>query len=542
MKFGEIDLSEAEGAILAHSVRLADGVFKKGRALTAADVAALKAAGKEVVIAARLEPGDVGEDVAADLLARSAVGEGTTNAAPFTGRANIYSDRDGLVVVDEARVNALNALSESITIATVQSFEQVATRQMLATVKIIPFAVPEVALNEALEICSDGGPLVSVAAFCGAKAGLILTRLSQTKDKIIEKSRRSMAQRLEQLGSSLGEVVECDHTIESVSAAVQDLAGQGCAPILLFGASAIVDRGDIIPAGLVKAGGEVVHLGMPVDPGNLMMLGKLGETRVIGVPSCARSPKLNGFDWVLQRTLAGIDVSGADVAAMGAGGLLKEIPSRPSPRERAGSSEAPMAARISGVVLAAGQSRRMGSENKLLAGVGSKPMVRHVVENVQASKVGEVIVVLGHEADDVRAALVDLDVRFVENPDFAEGLSTSLNAGISALAGDVDGVIVCLGDMPLVGPDHINRLISAFDPEEGRGICVPVLDGKRGNPVLWSARYFPEFTAVRGDVGARHLLGQFSEDVCEVELGDRAIMMDVDTPEALASLATDELL
>ncbi len=531
MKFGTIPLSDAEGAVLAHSVRHQAGVFKKGRVLSGNDIDVLRGAGIEGVTAARLGDGDVGEDAASSALARAAAGENASAAEPFTGRANLFSSAHGLAVVDEARVNAVNLLHESLTIATVPGFHPVEPRQMLATVKVIPFAAHADVLAQALDICGEGG-LIAVAPFAARRVGLVLTELPQTKEAILEKTVQSMTLRLEQLGSTLDHVVRCPHDPKSVAAAVLELASKGCAPILMFGASAIVDRGDVIPDALTLAGGEVVHLGMPVDPGNLLMLGELGGTSVIGVPSCARSPKINGFDWVLQRVLANLDVTPKDIMMMGAGGLLKEIASRPTPRGQR-LPDGPKAPEIAGLVLAAGQSRRMGSTNKLLAEIDSKPMVRHVVETVLASKAAPVVVVTGHESARVRASLEGLNVEFAENPDYADGLSGSLASGISALPGEVDGVIVCLGDMPLVGAIHINKLISAFDLEEGRTICVPMSRGKRGNPVLWGAGYFDEMSGVKGDVGAKHLMGQYAEAVCEVELGDAAVLIDIDTPDAL---------
>jgi molybdenum cofactor cytidylyltransferase len=138
------------------------------------------------------------------------------------------------------------------------------------------------------------------------------------------------------LGSRLFAVETVAHTETDVAAAILRLKQQGAAPIIVFAASAIVDRGDVVPAALTQAGGEVVRLGMPVDPGNLILLGRIGSIDVIGAPSCAASPKLNGFDWVLQRRLAGIEVGTAEIAAMGLGGLLMEIPTRPQPREEDG--------------------------------------------------------------------------------------------------------------------------------------------------------------------------------------------------------------
>ena len=156
------------------------------------------------------------------------------------------------------------------------------------------------------------------------------------------------------------------------------------------------------PAGIVAAGGAVSHFGMPVDPGNLLLLGSLHGEPVVGLPSCARSPKVNGFDFVLQRLFAGLAVTGKDVMRMGVGGLLQEIPNRPQPRDV---ENAPLRApRIAALVLAAGLSSRMGS-NKLLEGWRGHPLLRWTVEAALASDARPVIVVTGNEAPKIEAAL-----------------------------------------------------------------------------------------------------------------------------------------
>ncbi|HVY42338.1 MAG TPA: NTP transferase domain-containing protein, partial [Hyphomicrobiaceae bacterium] len=294
--------------------------------------------------------------------------------------------------------------------------------------------------------------------------------------------------------------------------------------------------GDVIPAGLVAAGGRIVRLGMPVDPGNLMLLGRLGDTDVIGAPSCAASPKLNGFDWVLERRLAGIDVRSEDVAAMGLGGLLKEIATRPQPREAEVTVEQRRAPRIAALILAAGRSTRYGGANKLLQSLDGMPIVRRVALAALGSQARPVIVVTGHQADNVASCLAGLDVRLVPNADYAEGLSTSLRAGLAALPADIDGAVICLGDMPRIEAGHIDRLIAAFAPKEGRSIAVPVHEGKRGNPVLFGRDLFAEMMEAEGDIGAKHLIGRYAEEVAEVDLGTNAIFIDVDTPDALARL------
>ena len=193
-----------------------------------------------------------------------------------------------------------------------------------------------------------------------------------------------------------------------------------------------------------------------------------------------------------------------------------------------------MAADLTGiavVVLAAGRSTRMGA-NKLLQDLDGFPLVRHAVQSAAASGLEPVVVVTGHEEPSVRAALHGLDVTFVSNPAYAEGLSTSLRAGIAALPETSDAAVVMLGDMPQVSAPLIQRLIAAYNPLEGSSIVVPTVDGKRGNPVLFDRRYFAEILALEGDVGARHLIGAHDDQVAELSVDDAAVFTDVDTPEA----------
>jgi molybdenum cofactor cytidylyltransferase len=543
MIFGDTLLDEAESAILAHSLRLEVRALKKGRVLNADDIAILRDAGYESVVAARIEDDDIGEDAAANRLAAAVAGDGTTVSAAFTGRANIYAEAAGIVLYNPARLDAFNMVDEAITLALVPSFQAVEPGQMIGTLKIISFAVQgdRVLLTE--EIGRRESPMVSLQTYQPTKVGLVQSRLPGTKESVLDSTFEVTRARLHPMGSEIRHQARCDHRTDSLVKAIDETLHQDVDLLLVSGASAVVDRRDVVPAAIEKAGGVIEHFGMPVDPGNLMLVGRIGQVPVIGLPGCARSPKLNGFDWVLQRMIAGLPVGRAELGRMGPGGLLKEIPSRPMPRSRrrdgedAGPAMAPARApRIAAIVLAAGQSRRMGAENKLLAEIDGKPMVRHVAEAIAASKAVATTVVLGHQADTVRAALADLDPAFALNPDYAGGLSTSLKTGIAALPDDVDGAIVCLGDMPKITAGVIDRMIAAFDPLEGRAIVVPTRRGKRGNPVLFASRYFEEMSTVSGDVGARHLIGNHEDVSVELEIEDEAVLIDVDTPEALAKI------
>jgi molybdenum cofactor cytidylyltransferase len=538
MKFGRIDIDQAEGAILAHSLQAKGGILKKGRVLSAADIDALRAAGHESVVAARLGEDDVPEDDAAAVVARAIAGTCVRVAEPFTGRCNLYAEVAGIVTIDACVLTRINRIDEALTIATVMPFDRVTAGQMLATVKVIPFAAPEPTVAKAVALAEGG--LVSVAPFKAKRVGLVLTTLPNTKASVLAKRERVMADRLAALGSELTSVLRVAHDPEAVRGGIEALKGAGLDPILVFAASAIVDRNDVIPAAVAAAGGQILHLGMPVDPGNLLMLGRIGRTDVVGVPSCAGSPKLNGFDWVLERRLAGLSVGREEIAGMGVGGLLKEIATRPQPRDLEDDS-ARREKRIGIIVLAAGRSSRMGTRNKLTEEIDGKPIVHRVVQAALESRARPIVVVTGHQADDVKSRLNGLDVKVVHNPDYAEGMSTSLRAGISALPKGLDGAIVALGDMPEVQAAHLDRLIAAFEPKEGRSIVVPVFHGRRGNPVLWGAEHFPAMMAVEGDVGARQVLAENAESIVEVDLKSNAVLIDVDTPEALAAVRQGRL-
>ena len=542
MIFGPTRLEEARGAILAHTMRLGPGkVLKKGTVLDQAMLATIAAAGYREVIAARLEPGDVPEDEAADRLANALMGPLLSRSRAATGRVNLFAETTGLLTVNTEAVNRLNALDESLTIATLAAFTPVGTKEMVATIKIIPFSAPGPVLGVAELIArqTGGPPPIALHPFRPLKVGLVLTELPGIKESVMEGAVEATRHRVEALCGTLLPHERVRHETSAISDALVRLRRQGAQVLLIAGASAVVDRRDVGPAAIVRAGGAIEHFGMPVDPGNLICLGRIEEIPAMVLPGCAKSPKLNGIDWVLQRLFAGLAVTPRDVMAMGVGGLLKEIEVRPLPRAEAPSVPSPAQAprkgrQVAALVLAAGRSRRMAPLNKLLvADDKGVPMVARVVDNVLASHARPVVVVTGYEHERVEAALSGKPVIFVHAPDYAEGLSASLKAGLSAVPAEAEGVVICLGDMPLVAGPMIDRMIATFDPEEGRAIVQPTFRGKQGNPMLWAREFLPEMMTITGDVGARHLAGKHADRVAEVEMADDAVLRDFDTTDAL---------
>ena len=537
MKFGPASPADAIGGVTVHTLRQGPLVLKKGTTIGPEEVEALTRAGVKEVVVVRLEDGDVSEDVAAASIAQAVAGEGISVERAFTGRANLFAAAAGVLVVDRAAVDRINGVDEAITFATLAAYKPVVEGEMVATVKLIPFGV-EAKLRDAAVAATAGGAL-RIAPYTVKRVGIISTLLPGLAPKVIEKTLRVTADRLAPAGATIMAERRVPHDEKVLAAAIKELLGLGAELVIVFGASAIADRRDVIPAAVTGIGGAIEHFGMPVDPGNLLLIANAGGIPILGAPGCARSPVENGFDWVLTRLLAGLKVTRGELTVMGVGGLLMEIVTRPQPRTN---FETDGNRNVAAIILAAGRSTRMGGPNKLLADLGGKPLVRTVTEQALASKAQSVIVVTGHQAEQVEKALHGLKVKFVRNPDFAEGLASSVKAGIAAVADNADGAVICLGDMPLISSNLIDRLIEAFAPDRGHLIAVPVSDNKRGNPVLWSRRFFNELMTLNGDIGARHLIARHSEAVAEVPVEGFGAFLDIDTPQTLEAARRGEAL
>lgn len=329
MRFGPVPLAEAEGAILAHSVALPEGRLRKGCILGPQEIATLRTTGRTEVIVARLGPDDLHEDAAALAVAQALVpypaAANLTLRVVGTGRVNLYADAIGVAEVLADRVDALNAVDPMITLATIPRWQRVRQGEMVATVKVIAYGVPGAAVTSA---CAAGAGALRLHPATMRQAALIQT---VTDEDDGETGHRAIEHRLTDLGVRMLPKYVVPHREADLSAAIVEIRDADL--ILILTASATSDPHDVAPEAVRLAGGRVDRFGMPVDPGNLLFLGDFLGTPVIGLPGCAKSPALNGADWVMERLICGVPVTGADIAGMGVGGLLKEIPTRGRPRE-----------------------------------------------------------------------------------------------------------------------------------------------------------------------------------------------------------------
>ncbi len=534
VRFGEVDTADAAGALLAHSMRTADGRIPKGTRLARGHLDGLLAAGHRRVFVATPEEGDVGEDDAAAAIAAALCGPDVRASGAVDGRANVFAARAGLFRVDGARVAGLNRVSPAVALATLADREHVDRGRLVATLKVVPFAVG----SDVVGRCQAVGEALSVAPYRPSRVALVQTRLPSVREAVLDKTRRVTEARLARCRASLVREERCDHSAGALAAALGVALGDSPDIVLVAAASAVCDERDVVPLAILANGGEVRRVGMPVDPGNLLVLGRAGKAAVLGLPGCARSPKPGGFDWVLRRLCAGECVTSEDVAAMGVGGLLEETHERASPRAGAArDGRGPAAAAL----LAAGLSSRMGS-NKLLEEWRGKPLLRHSAEAlaaaVQDGTLSAAVVVTGRDRERVEALVSDLGLGLVHNEGYAAGMGGSIARGIGALPAGTAAAFVCLGDMPLVSPAILGALAAALSPADGKDIAVACCGGKRGHPVLFGARHFPALQALGGDSGARGVLADNAGAVAEVDVG-RAAVVDLDDAAAFGREPAD---
>jgi molybdenum cofactor cytidylyltransferase len=554
MIFGSVPLHEAQGAILAHSVSHAGGRMSKGTILSADDLRTLAGAGLAEVVVARLQPGDLGEDAAAEQLAACLGGLSLRLSPASTGRVNIHATRNGLFRAYGALIDRFNRIDPAMTLACLADRAPVTAGDMVATVKIIPLAVAGGKVEAAKAVLAEG-EAVSVAPYRPFAVTLIQTELPVLKASVLDKTANLLSRRLSPSGSVIIREQRVPHRAEAVATALRqalDQPEEGVPRmVILFGASAVCDGEDVLPQAMRLAGATVEQVGLPVDPGNLLVLGYHGDIALIGAPGCARSPKENGFDWVLNRILSGERPRANDLTGLGLGGLLMEIPSRPQPRELATTKGRALV--IGGLLLAAGRASRMGEAgHKLLADFDGVPLVRRVAERALAAAghpdaegaqnteaadrpSAPLVAVVGHRAAEVSQSLYGLALTLVENTDYASGMASSIKAGLSApVLSEVAGVMVLLADMPAVSADDLQTLQDAFRKAEGRAIVRAVAGGKRGNPVILPRATFGELMLLEGDVGARHVIETCGLPIIDVEIGDGA-HIDVDTPDAVVA-------
>lgn len=339
MKFGPIAVEDAAGKILGHNITGPDGrrAFRKGKPLSPEDVRKIRELGHETIYVAELGPDDVDENSAAGRIAQKLMQENLRLSGPSTGRANFYAMEAGIVRVDVERLQKINSC-QGVTLATLTTNTAVSKGKVVATLKILPYAIPEETVAGAEAIAGDDGPLIQLDALAPQRVSLILSGSPPAKERVVRTFENALSQRLQALGSEITTVDFVTLDEEADEAALADMIAErvkdGADLLILAGETAIMDRHDITPRAVERAGGEVACYGAPVDPGNLLMLAYVDDVPIMGAPGCARSPKDNIVDLVLPRLLAGDRLTKADVVAFAHGGLLEDVPERPSPRSR----------------------------------------------------------------------------------------------------------------------------------------------------------------------------------------------------------------
>lgn len=324
MQVKRVALNQATGHILLHNHVGRDGrrLISKGRHLTEEDVAKLAAAGRDEIYVAVLDPADVDENEAARRLG-AVISAGLVRITKAsTGRVNLIAEQLGLCKVKADALLTLNEI-DGLTLATIRDNTVVEPNNVLATLKIIPYAVPEAALQQAETVAQTHFPLVEVKPFTLKRAVLIMTGSQNSADKIRNSFVPALQERLHFYYTDLVVGPYVAEEEAEIREALQWALAEQAEMILVAGETSVMDRDDITPRAIKAIGGELVHHGVPVEPGNLLMVAYYGDIPIVGAPGCARSKNYNVVDMVLPRLIAGERLTRRDLAELGYGGYLK---------------------------------------------------------------------------------------------------------------------------------------------------------------------------------------------------------------------------
>jgi molybdenum cofactor cytidylyltransferase len=329
MRLETLPLAQAAGHILCHNLPDAQGrkAFTKGRVVRPEDLPRLEALGLSTVRVAVLDPGDVHEDEAAARLAAAVAGPGVSATQPRTGRVNLRAEHAGPLEVDVAALLTINEV-DGLTVATLPDHTLARPGLTLATIKVIPFAVPEADLARVEAAGRAAGGVLRVRPLLVRSVGVILVSSPAARLRVERGVYPAIEGRVRELGGAVLATRFVPPDEGAVAAAVAELRAMGAELIISAGETSVVDLEDVTPRGIRLAGGRVEHYGAPVEPGNLLLLAYLDGAQseaplpVLGAPGCVRSRDANIVDLLLPRLMAGERVRKRDIVALGHGGLL----------------------------------------------------------------------------------------------------------------------------------------------------------------------------------------------------------------------------
>ena len=535
MKILGLDPQESLGSVIAQTYHLPGKTISKGTVVTSEIVDYFKEGDVQNILCAVPDKGDIHEDEAANIISNAIDRSHIYIESASTGRVNFKSRSLCLVRYKRDLIKKVNLVDESIAFSIVEHNQLLAKNDLIATLKIIPFFTKKKYVDQVISILANN-ELFKTHSLNKKEVSLIQTTFEWQKKSMFKATSTVTRNRLEALDCSLNEEKLIRHDYKVLCSEIRSSIKSGIDILLISGASAITDRSDYIPKAILSEGGEIIQYGLAVDPGNLLLVGKIDNTTIIGMPGCARSPKLNGFDWVLQLLMADIPVVKEELADMGAGGLLMEIASRPLPRALAKSVNK-REKKIMGVILAAGNSTRMGKDNKLLKNIDGAPLIRNIALEITKSDLDSCSIVLGYQSDKVADVIKDLNINLILNPLWKEGQASSLKAALNSLTSSYSDLLIMLGDLPGIKSDHINRIIEEHLSSENRRskITIPSFKGEKGNPVIWGRSFFHDLSNLEGDMGGRALFGLHPAAINLIEMDDPSVLTDTDTPEDFES-------
>ncbi len=471
-------------------------------------------------------------------LANDFLGENIKCEITKSGRVNFIAKIDGILHFNTENLDKFNELTPEITMATRPYCTQIYQGEIVASCKIIPYFVAGNIVKKSMVLAKKS--CLNISPLQGGKAHLIFTYLEEIPPQKLQKSAQIFQKRLLKYNYEVGKISNVRHHCQELSEFLTQIPPKDFDLIAIMGAVSIADINDIVPKALINCGGKIIRYGMPVDPGNLLLLGEISNCPFLGLPGCAKSPKFNGLDFILQRLAARINITSKDIAQLGKIGLLPENYDRGALR----AVNYPVASKPLIAILAAGKGERMAQDlAKPLTIFRDKALLEWVIDNInQALPSKDIIIIVNDspQGKQVQEFCLTKQYKFIINNQYNEGIASSLRLAVNYASQTHSALMVFLADMPNITPKTIATIWQEFQRDTQNIMAVqPKFGSQLGHPVVFNPRIFSELAKLSGDTGAKTFMENLSDYRRIIDTLDAGVIQDGDTKAMINQWSRD---
>ncbi len=534
MQVNEVKVFEAEGLILANDIELKSSIIKKGTKLSSSNISSLKLAGLETISCYKPNKNDIDAKTAIGMVAAAITGNNTAYILNDDGYCHIFAEKNGIIDIDEVRINRFNNSHPDIFINTIKKDEIVKKDDLLAVIRIIPYLINIDEVNNTIHTNTGQGSLISVADFNIKTTTLIQTTMPDTEEQLTSSTKIYLEELLLKADCKLKSDIKCEHNSEDIANSIYTAINQGAEFIIISPAKPTYGKSDIIPTALKESAIDIYKIHIPVETGFDTILAYKGKRiPVIQIPHNYHLGNNDTINKLICKLISKQKFNIEDITQLGFGSLSikSNITNKTKSELLSGTStKAKGKSTIAAIILAAGRGTRMGGNNKLLHEINDEPLFLQSIKSALKSKASPIIVVTGFEADRTEEYLRAYDVVILRNTGYKMGIKTSIDLALSSLPHSVDGALLIPADMPGITTEHIDKLIKSFKPNKKEALCISEFEGVKKNPILWPRNLFADANLIPDNSHLRPVFLEHTDYTKAVKTKNELDIIDINTP------------